>query len=235
MVPEKTLILVVDDEPRYIRAIRVNLEASGYQVLSAGDGQTAVELAAREEPDLILLDIRMPRLDGYKACRCIREFSSVPIIMLTAMAETVDKVKGLQLGADDYVTKPFSAAELLARVEAVLRRTRPAEQPEGAPIFQAGDLQVDFSGHRALLHGEEVRLSPTEYRLLCELVRHAGQVMVPDMLLERVWGAEYAGETQLVWQAIHRLRSKIELDPRKPQYIHTRPGIGYVFVPPETP
>jgi two-component system KDP operon response regulator KdpE len=226
-------ILVVDDEPRYIRAIKFNLEASGYEVLTASDGETAVELAATEEPDLILLDIRMPGLDGYAACQRIREFSTVPIIMLTALAADADKVKGLDTGADDYVTKPFSAKELLARVRAVLRRAQLSAQQEAHPAFQAGDVVVDFARQRVVVRDKEVKLTPTEYHLLCELAREAGRVLVPEYLLEKVWGIGYEGENHLLWQAIHRLRQKIERDPQNPQYIETRPGIGYLFALPE--
>ena len=233
MNKDKARILVVDDEPRYVRAIQVNLQASGYEVLAARDGQTAIDLAASEAPDLILLDIRMPGLDGYEVCRRIREFSAVPIIMLTALAEDADKVKGLNTGADDYVTKPFSADELLARVRAALRRVELSERQEPHPTFQAGGLLVDFARQRVFVYGQEVNLTPTEYRLLCELVRQAGRVLVPEYLLEKVWGIGYEGENRLLWQAIHRLRRKIEPDPQNPQYIQTRPGIGYVFALPE--
>ena len=229
----KVRILVVDDEPRYVWTIQVNLEARGYEVLVAGDGQRAVELVVTEEPDLIVLDIRMPGLDGYEVCRRIREFSTVPIIMLTALAEDVDKVKGLDAGADDYVTKPFSAEELLARVRAVLRRAGFSEQQAPRPIFQAGDLRVDFDRQQVFVGDQEVHLTPIEYRLLCELVEHAERVLVPEYLLEQVWGIGHEGETRLVRQAIHRLRGKIERDPKKPRCIQTRPGRGYVFIPPE--
>jgi DNA-binding response OmpR family regulator len=229
----KVRILVVDDEPRYVQAIQINLEASGYEMLAARDGQTAIELAATEEPDLILLDIRMLGLDGYEVCRRIREFSAVPIIMLTALAEDADKVKGLDIGADDYVTKPFSADEILARVRAVLRRVELSERQNPCPTFQAGDLLVDFARQRVFACGQEANLTPTEYRLLCELVRQAGRVLVPEYLLEKVWGMGYEAENHLLWQAVHRLRRKIERDPRNPKYIQTRPGIGYVFALPE--
>jgi DNA-binding response OmpR family regulator len=229
----KVCILVVDDEPRYIRAIQINLEASGYEVITTQDGQTAIELAASEEPDLILLDIRMVGLDGYEVCRRIREFSAVPIIMLTALAEDADKVAGLDVGADDYVTKPFSADELLARVRAVLRRVELSERQDPSSTFQAGDLLVDLAQQRVFVHSQEVNLTPTEYRLLCELVRQAGRVLVPEYLLEKVWGMGYEGENRLLWQAVHRLRRKIERDPRNPQHIQTRPGIGYVFALPQ--
>jgi DNA-binding response OmpR family regulator len=233
MKKAKIRILVVDDEPRYVRAIQFNLEASGYEVLTAREGRTAIELAVSEEPDLILLDIKMPGMDGYEVCRRIREFSAVPIIMLTALAEDADKVKGLDIGADDYVTKPFSADELLARVRAVLRRVELSEQQQPQPTFQAGDLRLDFAQQQVFAYDREVNLTPTEYRLLCELVKQAGRVLVPEYLLTKVWGTGYEGENRLLWQVIHRLRRKIERDPQNPQYIQTRPGIGYVFTSPD--
>jgi DNA-binding response OmpR family regulator len=229
----KVRILVVDDERRYVRAIQVNLKASGYEVLAASNGQTAVDLVATEELDLIVLDIRMPGMDGFEVCQRIREFSAVPIIMLTALAADADKVKGLDIGADDYVTKPFSAEELLARVRAALRRVELSERKEPRPTFQAGDLLVDFARQRVFVCDQEVNLTPIEYRLLCELVRQAGRVLVPEFLLDKVWGLGYEGENRLLWQAIHRLRQKIERDPRDPLYIQTRPGIGYVFALPD--
>ncbi len=229
----KVRILVVDDERRYVRAIQVNLKASGYEVLTASNGQTAVDLVATEELDLIVLDIRMPGMDGFEVCQRIREFSAVPIIMLTALAADADKVKGLDIGADDYVTKPFSAEELLARVRAALRRVELSERKEPRPTFQAGDLLVDFARQRVFVRDQEVNLTPIEYRLLCELVRQAGRVLVPEFLLDKVWGLGYEGENRLLWQAIHRLRQKIERDPRDPLYIQTRPGIGYVFALPD--
>lgn len=233
MIKPRVLVLVVDDEPRYVRAIKVNLEASGYSVITAPEGETAVELAASRAPDLVLLDVRMPGWDGYEACRRIREFSSVPIIMLTALAEAADKVKGLDVGADDYVTKPFSADELMARVRAALRRVDLDQRPETRPNFESGDLLVDFVQHRVFVRGEEVKLTATEYRLLFELVQGAGRVLVPSYLLENVWGIGYVGENRLLWQAVHRLRRKIERDPQQPDLIQTRPGIGYIFVPPD--
>ncbi|MCP4537012.1 MAG: response regulator transcription factor [Chloroflexi bacterium] len=229
MTKTKIRVLVTDDEPRYVRAIQVNLEASGYEVLTAKDGLEAVDLASKEKPDLIILDIRMPNMDGYKACQRIREFSAVPIIMLTAMAENADKVKGLDAGADDYVTKPFSADELLARVRAVLRRVDLAEQQETPPAFQVGNFVMDFSQRRVSVDGRNVELTPTEYRLLYELVKQPGRILVPELLLEEIWGVGYEGENRLLWQAIHRLRQKIEHDPRNPKYIQTKPGLGYVF------
>lgn len=227
-------ILVVDDEPRYVWAIRLNLEARGYEVLTAGDGQAALERVAGESPDLVILDVRLPGLDGHQVCRRIREFSTVPIIMLTAMAEDADKVTGLDAGADDYVTKPFSAEELLARVRAALRRVEYGDGLEDSSTQRFGELLVDLGQRRVFAGEREVSLTGTEYRLLTELVKNAGRVLVPDYLLERVWGVGYEGEVRLVRQAIHRLRAKLEPDPQNPRYIETRPGIGYVFATPDS-
>jgi DNA-binding response OmpR family regulator len=233
MKKAKYRILVADDEPKYIYLAQLNLEARGYQVLVARDGQTAVELAASQEPDLVILDIRMPGLDGYQACERIRQFSSVPIIMLTAMAESVDKVKGLELGADDYVTKPFSTDELLARVKAALRRVDLAESTQVEPIFQCGDIKVDLAQQRVFVSDREVSLTPIEYHLLSELVKQAERVVSSEHLLEKVWGSGYEGEYTTLRQAVYRLRKKIEPDPQNPRYIQTRPGLGYVFASPE--
>lgn len=226
----KAQVLVVDDEPRYVLAIRVNLEASGYEVTMAHDGAAAVELVAKNSYDLILLDVLMPLLDGFEACRRIREFSTVPIILLTALAESTDKVKGLDAGADDFITKPFSADELLARVRAVLRRSTFTELANGESVFQLGALKIDYAARRVFMEEREVYLTPTEYRLLCELARHSGQVLLPSYLLEKVWGTGYESEEKLVWQAIHRLRRKIESDAHAPKYVQTRPGIGYFMI-----
>jgi DNA-binding response OmpR family regulator len=229
----KARVLVVDDEPRYVLGIKVNLEASGYEVVSAHDGQAAVEKAANERFDLILLDVLMPKLDGFEACRRIREFSTVPIILLTALAESSDKVKGLDMGADDFVTKPFSADELLARVRAVMRRAVIADSPDGNSVFVCGVLRMDYAARRVFVKDHEVYLTATEYRLLYELARHAGQVLLPSFLLEKIWGDGYESEEKLVWQAVHRLRRKIEPDPHSPQYVQTRQGIGYFMIDPK--
>ena len=164
----KVRILVADDEPQYVRAIQVNLEVSGYEVLAAQNGPMAIERAISEKPDLIILDVRMPGMNGYEVCRRIREFSTVPIIMISTLADDTDKVQGLNVGADDYVTKPFSARELLARVQAVLRRVELSKRHEPHPTFQASDLVVDFARQRVFAYGQEATLTPTEYRLLCE-------------------------------------------------------------------
>ena len=229
----KVRILVAEDEPRYVWAIRTNLEARNYEVITASDGQQAVQLAADEQPDLVLLDIKMPGMNGYEACRRIREFSTMPIIMITAMAEEADKVLGLDSGADDYVTKPFSVPELLARVRAALRRAELIEAPQSDACFEAGELRVDLAKQRVFVRGQEIALTPTEYRLLCELVKQPGRVLVPAYLTERVWGPGYEEADRLIRQAIHRLRRKIEADPSNPKFIHTRSGMGYIFLPPE--
>ena len=227
---DKRRILVVDDEQRYVWAIRSVLKTKGYEVLTARDGRTAIELATLEEPDLIVLDIKMPGMDGFEVCQQIREFSAAPVIMLTALAEDVDKVRGLDVGADDYVTKPFSAEELLARVRAALRRVELSERQDPKSTFEAGDLVVDFAGQRVFVNGREVTLPPLEYRLLCELIQHAGRVLVPEYLLDRVWGVGYEGETHLVRKAIYRLRQNIEPTPGDPQYVLTKAGSGYLFI-----
>ena len=226
-------ILVVDDKPRYLRLIEVNLKASGYEVITTDNGASAVELAATETPDLILLDIMLPQKDGYQACREIRAFSAVPIIMLTALGQTDDVVRGLNAGADDYICKPFSAQELLARIRARLRRVYRIPQQEAETVYRMGSVELDLTRRRLFVREEEVHLTPTEYRLITELIINAGRVLVPGYLLEHVWGSE-ENEPQLVWQAIHRLRRKIEPDPGDPVYIQTRPGIGYIFLGEET-
>ncbi|MFL7808751.1 MAG: response regulator transcription factor [Anaerolineae bacterium] len=225
----KTRVLAVDDEPRYIWAIRAVLEGVGYETLAANDGETALELAAVEAPDLILLDIRLPDMDGYTVCQRIREFSKVPIVMLTALADEAEKVRGLDAGADDYVTKPFGAPELLARVRAVLRRVEFSEAPSSSTVVRAGDLAIDLAQQCVTMQGQEISLSATEYRLLCEFAKQPQRLLVPEYLLERVWGPGYEEENHMLRQAIYRLRRKIEPDPTSPQYIQTKPGMGYLF------
>ena len=224
-------ILVVDDEIRYVRWISVNLEGAGYRVVSATDGATAIQEAAARPLDLVLLDLGLPVLDGFTVCARIREFSDVPIIILTALADEQDKVRGLDLGADDYLVKPFGPPELLARVRAVLRRGgRTAGGPPPVPRFAVGELEIDFSQHLVRRHGQPVDLSPTEYRLLAHLAQHAGRVVISDALLNAVWGPEYRDELQHVRLYISRLRHKIEDDPEHPRYVLTRPGVGYMLI-----
>lgn len=222
-------ILVVDDEARYVRLVRFNLEAAGYRVVCAATGQEALSALTRRPFDLVVLDIMLPDIDGFEVCQRIREVSTVPIIMLTAKGADEDKVRGLRLGADDYVTKPFSAQELLARVDAVLRRMRLADVPEKQTAYTRGELRVDFLARRVTLGGREVRLSPTEYRLLQCLAVNAGRVVTQDDLLEKVWGPAYRGEHELLRVSIWRLRQKLSEDVTKPRYIVTVPGVGYLM------
>ena len=225
-------VLVVDDERRYRELLDMNLSRRGYRVRQAVDGLSALNAVEAEEPALVVLDLKLPDMDGYEVCRRIRAYSRVPIIMLTARAEPAEKIRGLAAGADDYVTKPFSAEELLARVDAVLRRAGYARGASLATSFQTGELRIDFAQHRVTVRGGEVELSPGEYRLLAELATNAGRVMVQDELLVRVWGPEYSGASALLQTAIRRLRRKIEDDPAAPKYVLTKRGVGYHFAKP---
>lgn len=225
-------VLVVDDEPRYLRVIRFNLEAGGYRVTCTATGEDALGLLRARDPDLVMLDIMLPGIDGFEVCRRIRELADTPIIMLTAKGADEDKVKGFRVGADDYVTKPFSAQELVARVEAVLRRAHPAETPPRQPTLVAGDLRIDFLARRVTACGREVRLSPTEYRLLACLAASPGTVLTREYLLEKVWGPAYRGEHEMLRVALWRLRHKLEKDPSNPGTIVTRPGVGYMLSAP---
>jgi two-component system KDP operon response regulator KdpE len=231
----KEKILVVDDEARILRLVRSNLEPQGYKVLTAMDGESALTAAEMNDPDLIILDLMLPRLDGFEVCKRLREFSTVPIIILTAKGEEVDKVKGLELGADDYLTKPFGVPELLARIKAVLRRTRVAPTQKLEPIFNLAAFSVNFAQRRVSANGRDVKLSPTEYKLLYELVTNAGRVVLHQDLLARVWGREYRDETEYLRVYIRYLRQKIEEDPSQPRLILTEPGVGYRFAAPVEP
>ena len=229
MPPKKASVLVVDDDVRMLRMITRILELEGYRVLKAIDGQAALEVLDEETPDLVLLDIMLPGMDGYALCRCIRQFSPIPIVMVTAKGNDEEKVRGLDAGADDYVTKPFSSNELGARVRAVLRRTKLWEdRPE--PALHFDDLVIDFARHRVTQGNQEVNLTATEYRLLCYLVHNAGRVVTPDQTLKNVWGEEYIGEPHLLQVTIARLRQKLKDDAKNPRYILTRPGVGYMFI-----
>ena len=222
----QTSILVVDDERRYRELLEMNLVRRGYRVRQAVDGLSALNAIEEEEPSLVILDLKLPDIDGYEVCRRVRSYSNIPVIMLTARAEQAEKVRGLDVGADDYVTKPFGADELLARVDAVLRRSR-AARAVASPTFDLGELHIAFAEHRVTLRGQDVPLTPGEYRLLVELAVNAGRVMLQDELLARVWGPEYPGAKELLQTAIRRLRVKIEDDPGAPRYILTRRGVGY--------
>jgi Response regulators consisting of a CheY-like receiver domain and a winged-helix DNA-binding domain len=223
-------ILVVDDEPTLRETLVDALEADGFRVLSAADGREALIRFRAEHPDLILLDLMLPELSGVEVCRIIRAESGVPIIMLTAKDSELDKVVGLELGADDYVTKPFSLRELSARVRAQFRRSDQAVAAESAPaMVDLGGVQVDLGGHRLLRDGEVLPLKPKAFELLAFLMRHPGQAFTRDQLLEKVWGYDYAGETRTVDVHVHWLRTQIEPDPGRPAFIHTVRGVGYLF------
>ncbi|HRF46582.1 MAG TPA: response regulator transcription factor [Anaerolineales bacterium] len=227
---ERHRILVVDDEPRMIRFIRMNLEHDGFDVVEAADGVQALNQARDTLPDLILLDVAMPELDGFETLRLLREISSTPVIMLTARSEEDDRVRGLELGADDYVTKPFSPRELVSRVRAVLRRTEQPAPAEKSTIRVDERLSINLDRREVTLNGQPVRLRPTEFRLLYHLVQNAGWVVPHDQLLAKVWGYEYREETHYLRLYINYLRQKLEEDPAHPQYILTERGIGYKFV-----
>ncbi|HET7728071.1 MAG TPA: response regulator transcription factor [Candidatus Limnocylindrales bacterium] len=223
-------ILVVDDEPTLRETVIEALEADGYRAVGAADGRQALEVFRAEQPDLVLLDLMLPELSGVEVCRIIRAESAVPIVMLTAKDSEVDKVVGLELGADDYVTKPFSLRELSARIRALFRRAERADATNRpAALVELGAVQVDIAGHRLLRDGESLPIKPKAFELLVFLLRHPGQVFTRDQLLEHVWGYDYAGETRTVDVHIHWLRSQIEEDPGSPAFLHTVRGVGYVF------
>jgi len=221
-------ILLVEDEPTLSETLRYNLEREGYTVLAAGDGVRGLELARREQPDLLILDIMLPRLDGFSVCRILRQESDVPILMLTARQDEVDRIAGLELGADDYVAKPFSLGELLARVRAIMRRSD--RQPAGSrEVLDAGALRVDTGSRRAWREGAELTLSQKEFDLLTCLIRNRGMALSRDVLLERVWGYDFLGDSRTVDVHIRWLREKVEPDPGRPIYIQTVRGVGYRF------
>ncbi len=228
--PRKNRILVVDDEKGLVKIIRLNLEHDGFEVFEANNGAQAMDRLRAVIPDLVLLDVMMPDLDGFQVLRMIREVGSTPVIMLTAKGEENDKVRGLELGADDYVTKPFSPRELTSRIRAVLRRGSFADQTDTGKIDVDGRLQIDFDRHEVWVDGELVQLRPTEYRLLYHLVKNAGWVLTHDQILSKVWGYEYEDEPHYVRLYINYLRKKIEKDPANPRYILTERGVGYRFV-----
>jgi DNA-binding response OmpR family regulator len=226
---DRRRILVVDDEERLVRFIRMNLEHDGFQVMEAYNGKQAID-KMRDTPDLVLLDVMMPDIDGFEVLETIREVSSVPVIMLTARGEEDDRVRGLELGADDYITKPFSPRELVSRVKAVLRRTEGATGSMHGLIEVDDRLKIDFDRREIWLEGKLVKLRPTEYRLLYHLVQNAGWVVSHDQLLQKVWGYEYRDEPHYVRLYINYLRQKLEKDPADPKYILTERGVGYRFV-----
>jgi len=224
-------VLVVDDEPRMIGFIRMNLELEGHQVIEAHNGLEALEAIRTQIPDVVLLDIMMPELDGYETLRMLREFSSIPVIMLTAKGDENDKVYGLELGADDYVTKPFGPRELSSRIRAVLRRAEmPSTSPDEAIMRVDDRLSVDFNQREVIVNGSRIKLRPTEYRLLYHLIENAGWTVPHDQLLAKVWGYEYRDEAHYVRLYVNYLREKIEEDAANPRYILTERGVGYRFI-----
>jgi two-component system KDP operon response regulator KdpE len=226
----KVKILVVDDEPDVVKVVRMSFQVQEptWEVLAAYDGEEALAVLEKEHPNLILLDIMMPEISGFDVLKELRLFSDVPVIILTAKEDEIDKVMGLNLGADDYITKPFGHLELLARVKAVLRRAQGMPLAHELP-FTSGDVHVDFERRQVTVEGQPVSLTGTEYRLLYHLVRNAGQVLTHETLLARAWGREYTDEIDYLKVYISRLRNKLEKDPRNPRYILTEYGVGYWF------
>jgi DNA-binding response OmpR family regulator len=226
-------ILVVDDEERIVHFLTTKLKASGYEVLTAGDGVSGLEQVQAQEPDLIVLDLLMPKMNGLEMLKELRSFSSVPVIILTAKGADADRIKGLQLGADDYLPKPFNPDELVARIEAIRRRLKPARKDKAAELFRMGDVTVDFSKRQLTVGGESKYLTRTEWLLLSQLVNNAGRLMLYEELLTRVWGPEYRDDIQILRTWLSRLRHKLQSDPQKP-LIRTVPKAGYIIDhPPE--
>jgi DNA-binding response OmpR family regulator len=235
MGAKKTTILVVDDEPRLLKFVAFNLESEGYAVLTTTDGQQALDLIKQYKPGLVLLDLMMPGMDGFSVCQAIRQFSAIPIIVVTARGQDQDKIRGFDLGADDYLTKPFSVEELIVRIRAVLRRAQVTANNYAYALqstMTIGQLTLDDSRHEVRMAGREIVLAPLEYRLLFYLAQNVGRVVTQDQLLEHIWGEEYAGEGHLLRVNMSRLRSKLEPDPAHPRYLLTKPGIGYMLAIP---
>ena len=227
-------ILVVDDEPDLVESVRLGftLQWRDVEVLGAGEAEAALDIIEREHADIVLLDVGLPGIDGYEVLRQIRAFSDVPVVMLTARDDAMDKVKGLELGADDYVTKPFNHLELMARVNAVLRRMEMPAPTSRVASFKSGDLEIDFAKHEARLAGTRLDLTPTEYKLLYHLARNAGHVLEHGTLLAKVWGREYVDEVDYIRVYIRRLRDKLGDSSDSPRYIQTERGLGYRFIAP---
>jgi len=222
-------ILVVDDEPRLVQSIQMHLEMEGFRVISATNGYQALGKVVRETPELVVLDVMMPDMDGFVTLKKIREISQVPVIFLSVKGEEFDRVRGLDLGADDYMTKPYSPRELISRIKAVLRRTEPKSIAGGSEIIVDTDLRFNLDQRKVIVRGKEVLLRPTEYRLLYQLVTNPGKLLTHEILLSRVWGPEYRDDDQYVRLYVGYLRQKIEEDPKNPQYILSERGLGYRF------
>lgn len=225
------VILAIDDEEGILNFLRVRLRLEGYKVLTAGNGDIGLQLAEANNPDLIILDLQMPEMDGYQVLQQLRVFSNVPVIMLTVKEEDVYKIKGLELGADDYVTKPFNPDELCLRVKAILRRSRPAQGGEKISPYQRGQVTIDFGARKVSIGDKDLRLSRTEWSLLEELARHAGRVLTHEQILTRVWGPEYRDDLEYLRVWVSRLRHKLEEDPNNPNLILTLPRVGYTMTP----
>ena len=228
MSPKKETVLIVDDDIRILRMLKRIMELEGYKVHTADSGEAALSIFDQEPPAIVLLDIMMPDMDGYTVCERIREFSQIPIILVSAKSTDQAKVGGLDTGADDYITKPFSASELAARVRAALRRAKFSVEPS-SPSFNSQGLVIDFTQRRVSVDNQELSLSATEYKILSYLACNANRIITPDQLLEQVWGEEYTGASHLLQVNIARLRQKLRDDARRPRYITTRPGIGYMM------
>ena len=224
------LVLVVEDEPQVLRFLRASLAAHGYRLVEAVSGQEALVESATRAPDIVLLDLGLPDLDGVEVARRLREWSAVPIIVLSARGQESDKIKALDAGADDYLTKPFGVGELLARMRVALRNAARVAAGPGEPTFEVGELRVDLSARRVFVREEEVRLTRTEYNLLAALVRHAGKVVTHRQLLQEVWGPGSASESHYVRVYMGQLRHKLERDPARPRYLVTETGVGYRLV-----
>jgi DNA-binding response OmpR family regulator len=222
-------VLVADDDPLIQRLVRTHLDRAGFRVLTASDGEAAVDMTAAEQPDLIVLDLMLPGLDGFEVCKRIREFSLVPVVMLTARGDQVDKLRGFEVGADDYLTKPFSPPELLARVRAVLRRSTQAGSGTSPSVVRCGELAIDFVRRRVQVRDELIKLTPTEFQLLQQLALNAGKVLSHTELLTSVWGPEYRDDRDYLWAYVRHLRRKLEPNPEEPRHILSEPGYGYVL------
>jgi len=230
----KPRILIVDDDPRLVRLVREVLAAANYQVLVSSNGEHAIETIAREQPDLVLLDIILREgMDGYQVARRVREFSNVPIIMLTAKVTETDMLRGFDAGADDYITKPFSSKELLARVRAVLKRSQGAAPSPGVAKIVCGDMIIDLARRRVAVAGREIHLTATEYNLLHELATHCNKVLFHEQLLTAIWGPEYRNDVDYLRSYVHLLRKKLEVDPANPKMLVSEPGVGYMLAVPE--
>lgn len=223
-------VLVVDDEKLIVKGIRFSLEQDGMEVDAAYDGEEALEYARNNAYDIILLDIMLPKLSGFEVCQQIREFSNVPVIMLTAKGEDMDKILGLEYGADDYITKPFNILEVKARIKAIMRRTEPKRKNEERKMIESGDVRLDCEGRRVYIQGKEIGLTAKEFELLELLIQNPNRVYGRENLLQIVWGADYPGDVRTVDVHIRRLREKIEKNPGEPRYVHTKWGVGYYFL-----